>query len=183
MAIPFVGGIIERVSDGEVEILMQTRWKPSHDPLYSGTLEFPAGVLDKPYELVYETLKREIKEECGLTLKRIKNDSQTKKYKPKGSDESFGFRPFCCVQQLKNGKPWIGFIFLCEVENSEPKAQASEVKDVQWMKASEVKRIFENAPEKLFTVEIAAWEYYFKEFAAKPSAGSGQEKNFLAENL
>ena len=168
MAIPFVGGIIERVSDGEVEILMQTRWKPSHDPLYSGTLEFPAGVLDKPYELVYETLKREIKEECGLTLKRIKNDSQTKKYKPKGSDESFGFRPFCCVQQ---------------VENSEPKAQASEVKDVQWMKASEVKRIFENAPEKLFTVEIAAWEYYFKEFAAKPSAGSGQEKNFLAENL
>lgn len=166
MTIPFVGGIIERVNDGEVEILMQTRWKPNRDPLYSGTLEFPAGILDKPYESVYEALNREIKEECGLTLKKIRGDSQTKKYSPKGNDESFGFRPYCCVQQLKDGKPWVGFIFVCEVESGEPKAQVSEAKNPQWMKLSEVKRIFENEPEKLFALEISAWEFYFKEFAA-----------------
>lgn len=126
MAIPFVGGIIERTNNGEVEILMQIRWKPSRDPLYSGTLEFPAGVLDTPYENVYEVLKREIKEECGLTLKKIRGDLQSKKYSPKERGESFGFRPYCCVQQIKGGNPWIGFVFICEVEGGEPKAQASE---------------------------------------------------------
>ncbi len=115
MSIPFVGGIIERNNDGEREVLIQTRWKPNRDPIYSGTLEFPAGVLDRPYENIYKALKREIKEECGLNLKNIKNDSRTKNYSPNKSDKSFGFRPFCCVQQLKDGKPWVGFIFLCEV--------------------------------------------------------------------
>lgn len=168
MAIPFVGGIIERNNGGEIELLMQTRWKPNNDPLYSGTFEFPAGELDKPYENIYETLAREIKEECGLTLKSIRGDSQTKKYRPKGSDESFGFRPYCCVQQLKDGRPWIGFIFICEVENGEPMAQVSEAKNPQWMKMSEVKKIFENEPEKLFTLEIGAWEFYLEEFATGP---------------
>jgi len=65
--IPYVGGIIERKNSEGTELLIQTRWKPNRDPLYSGTLEFPAGVLDKPFEDVFEALKREIKEETGLT--------------------------------------------------------------------------------------------------------------------
>lgn len=142
---------------------MQIRWKPNRDSVYSGTLEFAAGVLDKSYENAYRALEREVKEETGLKLKRIKNDSRTKVYKPQGNDASFGFRPFCCVQQLRSGKPWIGFIFICEVEDGEPIAQKDEVKDIKWMKVSEIKEIFENNPEKLFTLEIAAWEYYFKE--------------------
>ncbi len=161
MAIPYVGAIIERDVNGETEVLMQTRWKPQADPLYSGTLEFPAGVLDKPYEKVYDTLAREIEEECGLKLKVVKGDSQTKLYSPQQSDGAFGFRPFCCTQQLKDGKPWIGFIFVCEVEAGEPKAQLSEAKDAKWMKVGEVKELFEKHPERLFTVEIPAWEYYF----------------------
>lgn len=163
LCIPFVGGIIERKVNNEIELLMQTRWKPDRDPLYSGTFEFPAGVMNYTYENVYETLKREIKEETGLELKSITEDSKTKVYSPKGNDASFGFRPFCCVQQLKEGRPWIGFIFLCEVEEGVPNAQVDEVKDVKWMKQSEVKQLFEHEPEKLFTLEIAAWEYYFNE--------------------
>jgi hypothetical protein len=34
-----VSAIIERERDGEIEVLVQTRWKPSKDPEYSGTLE------------------------------------------------------------------------------------------------------------------------------------------------
>jgi hypothetical protein len=37
-----VSVIIERERDGDVEVLLQTRWKPDHDPVYSGTLEIPA---------------------------------------------------------------------------------------------------------------------------------------------
>ncbi|MGZ6005794.1 MAG: methyltransferase domain-containing protein, partial [Candidatus Saccharimonadales bacterium] len=125
LAIPYAGAIIERDNKGIKELLMQTRWKPHADPLYSGTLEFPAGVLDKPFENVYLTVAREIQEEAGLKLKKIKNDSRTKSYSPKKSDEIFAFKPFCCTQQLKDGKPWIGFVFICEVEAGDPKSQLS----------------------------------------------------------
>lgn len=105
-----------------VEVLIQTRWKPQNDPVYSGTFEFPAGTLDKPYENIYETLSCEIDEKCGLKLKYIRHDSKTQIVHTNKKDAVFGFRPFCYTQQLKNGKPWIGFVFICEVENDEPKA-------------------------------------------------------------
>jgi SAM-dependent methyltransferase len=76
LAIPYVGAIVERNHNGVKELLLQTRWKPHADPLYSGTFEFPAGVLDKPYESVYDTVAREIKEETGLTLKSIQSKRQ-----------------------------------------------------------------------------------------------------------
>src|SRR5689334_9887987 len=111
MARPYVGAIIERDTANGPEVLIQTRWKPERDPVYSGTLEFPAGVLDIQYENIFVALAREIKEETGLTLAKIINENKTEIYSPKGNDASFGFKPFCCTQQLKNGKPWIGFIF------------------------------------------------------------------------
>lgn len=161
LAIPYCGAIIERDNNGEKEVLIQTRWKPHADPIYSGTLEFPAGVLDKPFEDVHDTLAREIKEEAGLTLKAIKQDQRTPVITTSKDDNIIGFRPYCCTQQLKNGKPWIGFVFVCEVESGEPTAQLSEAKDAKWMKASEVKSIYENSPEKLFGLELPAWHYYF----------------------
>jgi len=162
-AIPFVGAIIERVNKGILEVLIQTRWKPQTDPIYTGTFEFPVGTLDKPYESIYTALAREIDEECGLKLKNIIADSTTAIVESNKEDAVFGFRPFCCTQQLKNGKPWIGFVFICEVENTEPKFYSDESKDIKWVKASEIKQIFTQSPEKLFTLELPAWEYYFKE--------------------
>lgn len=159
--IPYVGAIIERENNGRTELLIQTRWKPERDSKYSGTIEFAAGALDKPFENVYETLAREIKEETGLILKSIKNDSQTKQYSPQKDDLSFGFRPFCCTQQLREGKPWIGFVFICEVVDGEIKSQETETKDVRWVDKEVMRSIFENTPEKLFALEISAWEYYF----------------------
>ncbi len=163
LCIPYVGGIIERKNCDVIELLIQTRWKPDRDSIYSGTFEFPAGVLDKPFEEVFKALKREIKEETGLNLKSVKGESKTKIFSPQGNDASFAFRPFCCTQQLKNGKPWIGFIFICEVEEGEPASQEKEARDVKWIKVTELKKIFEETPEKLFTLEIGAWEYYFRD--------------------
>jgi 8-oxo-dGTP pyrophosphatase MutT (NUDIX family) len=163
MAIPYVGGIIERENNGKIEVLIQTRWKPNSDPVYTGTFEFPAGTLDKPYENIYEALAREIDEECGLRLKAIKGDAKTRIFHSNKEDAVFGFRPFCCTQQLKNGKPWIGFVFICEVENGTPKIQTNESKDIKWVPVSEIKRMFKESPEQFFALELPAWEYYFNE--------------------
>ena len=168
MAIPYCWAIVERLQNGQKEILMQTRWKPHRDPVYSGTLEFPAGVLDKPFEDVHDTLAREIKEETGLTLKTIRQDQRTPLFTTGKDDTIMGFRPYCCTQQLKNGKPWIGFIFICEVEPGEPAAQLSEAKDAQWMSVAAIRELYEQSPEKLFGLEFPAWHYYFSEMDKLP---------------
>jgi 8-oxo-dGTP pyrophosphatase MutT (NUDIX family) len=166
-AVPFVGGIIERIHQGKRQLLIQTRSKPHDESIYNGTLEFAAGALDKLYENIYDTLAREIKEETGLVLKRVIDDNQTDKLSPQKVDEVFGFRPFCCTQQLREGRPWIGFIFRCEVEDGTPTAQAGETEDVHWEDYTVVKKMFEESPEKFFTLEVPAWSYYFKEVRAE----------------
>jgi 8-oxo-dGTP pyrophosphatase MutT (NUDIX family) len=51
--VPVVSAIIERERGGEIEVLIQTRWKPDSDPEYSGTLEIPAGGIHA-YESIYD---------------------------------------------------------------------------------------------------------------------------------
>jgi len=99
--IPVVSDIIERVKDGKTEILVQTRWKPDRDSQYSGTLEISAGWIDR-YENVYDALRREVKEETGLTITDIIPNKQTKLHKP-NKDGAFAFQTFCCQQQIKGG--------------------------------------------------------------------------------
>lgn len=159
VSIPIVSAIIEREHEGDTEILVQTRWKPEEDPKYSGTLEIPAGWIDK-YETVYDALKREVKEETGLEVLEIRPDTKTETHSPR-EDGSLAFQPFCCQQQTKGGKPWIGFVFLCKVEDKEPNAQEEECKNVRWIKKSKLKRIFEETPEKIFTLQLGVLDFYF----------------------
>ncbi len=163
MLIPYCAAIIERQNNGCKEVLIQTRWKVHADPVYSGTLEFPAGALDKPFEDIHATIAREIKEECGLTLKTIKNDNRTPVIDTGKNDAVIGFRPYCCTQQLKNGKPFIGFVFICEVEPGEPKSQISEAKDAKWVKTDELRQLYETSPSSFFALELPAWKYYFED--------------------
>lgn len=156
--IPVVSAIIERIRNGQTEILIQTRWKPSRDPVYSGTFEIPAGWVDY-YESVYDALKREVKEEAGLTVIKIKPDIKTKVHSPK-DDGAFAFMPFCCQQQIKGGRPWVGFVFLCEVEDAEPVPQETEVKDIHWITKAELKRLFTEEPNKFFTLQLPVIDYY-----------------------
>lgn len=160
--VPFVAGIIERQHESRLQLLIQTRLNPRYESIYNGTFEFAAGTLDIEYENVYDAMAREIKEETGMVLKRIIDDSQTQVYSPNEVDAAFGFRPFCCTQQLKDGRPWVGFIFRCEVEDGIPVAQEGESSEVHWVDATEVKTMFEQTPEKLFALELPAWDYYFK---------------------
>jgi 8-oxo-dGTP pyrophosphatase MutT (NUDIX family) len=155
--VPIVSAIIERERDGEIEVLVQTRWKPGIDPQYSGTLEIPAGGIGK-HESVYDALKREVFEETGLRVTGFKPDVRTKIHSQK-NDEAFAFLPFCCQQQTR-GKPRVGFVFICTVEDKEPIPGHGEVKDIRWIKKSELKKILEETPEKIFTFQLGVLDYY-----------------------
>jgi 8-oxo-dGTP pyrophosphatase MutT (NUDIX family) len=162
--VPIVSAIIEREHHGEREILVQTRWKPERNPQYSGTLEIPAGGIH-PYENVYDAVKREVLEETGLRVTGFYLDIRTKIYAPK-DDDCFAFVPFCCQQQLKGGVPRVGFVFVWHVEDAEPVPQHDEVRDIRWMKVSELRQIIEETPERIFTLQLGVLEYYLQQPAA-----------------
>lgn len=156
---PVVSVIIERFKNGKKQILVMTRWKPDKDPIYSGTLEIPAGHI-KAFENIYDAARREVLEETGLSVIKFKPDIKTKIHSPK-NDGAFAFLPFCCQQQIKNGNPWLGFVFICEVENKNPIPQKGETKDIKWMNYDSLKTLFNNNPEKIFTLQLGVLDYYF----------------------
>lgn len=160
IALPFVSAIVEREKDGETEVLVQTRWRPQAEWNYHGTIEIPAGVLDKGFEDVTEAVKREVKEETGLNVTEIVGFEKTKIHSP-NNDASYAFRPFACSQQLKGGLPWVGFAFICRVEEGETKYQEDETRNVRWIKKSELRKEFEKSPEKFFTLHLGTLEMYF----------------------
>src|SRR3954463_1340770 len=75
-AVPTVSAIIERQHQGRTQVLIQVRWKPDKDPVYSGAFEIPAGGIYQS-ENVYDALKREVFEETGLRVTAIRPDVKT----------------------------------------------------------------------------------------------------------
>jgi 8-oxo-dGTP pyrophosphatase MutT (NUDIX family) len=159
---PVVSAILQKKDKDDLKIFIQTRWKPHIDSPYSGMLEIPAGGIDA-YENVYDALKREVKEECGLDVVKIINDFQTNIDEPVLGDRAFAFNPFLCQQVLstRNGLPWIGFVFLCEVEG-EIKMQENEAKDPIWVSLDELEEILSTKPDKIFPLQLPVLKYYLK---------------------
>ena len=153
-----ISAILERQHNGETQVLMQTRWKPDRDPVYSGTLEIPAGGIHA-YENVYEAVRREVLEETGLHVTRFTPDIRTHTYAPK-DDDCFAFVPFCCQQQLKGGIPRIGLVFVCQVEDGTPIPRPDEVGEIQWKTKAQIRQLVEETPEKVFTLQLPVLEYY-----------------------
>jgi 8-oxo-dGTP pyrophosphatase MutT (NUDIX family) len=153
-----VAAIIERHGTDEIEVFFQIRNKSSMTSY--GTLEFPGGRIQAG-EDVFSALKREVREETGLSLVRIKPNIVTN---VKGLHDRVGyaFTPFCCNSY--NGSPAIGFIFLCEAEG-EPNTSSSEATHPQWIPLSEIRRLIKEEPHRFFYYYLGALQYYLEQRA------------------
>ena len=161
---PIISAILFQKKDGYPKIFLQTRWKPNVSPTYSGMIEIPAGNIDA-YENVYDALRREVKEECGLEITRIIGDYQGSIKEPREHDRSFVFKPFICQEVLEtnNGLPWIGFVFLCEVIG-EVKINASEAKDPQWVSIEELSNLLKTKSAEIFPLQLPVLEYFIEQY-------------------
>ena len=159
---PVVSAILQKKDTDGLKIFIQTRWKPHIDAPYSGMFEIPAGGIEA-YEDIYDALKREVKEECGLDVVKIINDFKSSIGEPVVGDRAFVFKPFICQQVLstRNGLPWIGFVFLCEVEG-EIKMQKTEAKDPIWVSLDELEKMIINEPDKIFPLQLPVLKYYLR---------------------
>lgn len=156
-----VSVIVERERDGDFELLLQTRWKPERDPVYSGAMEIPAGGIHA-YEDIYDAAKREVWEETGLRVTRFDTDIQTPICSPK-NDDCFAFVPFCCQQQLKGGIPRIRVVFICQVGDGEVKPGEGDVRETTRVSKGSLREIVEKHPERIFTLQLPVLKYYLQE--------------------
>jgi len=152
--VPFVGAIIERTHQGRTQVLLQTRQKSS-DPIYNGSLEIVGGKM-RAFEDIYETLRREVKEECGLEVISIEGESHRADF-PNRGDVSTWIQPFC-VTQMQNG-PFIGIIFRCKAVG-ELATVTDEAVNARWVDLDELQKLVEKTPERVYTAFLAPLRKY-----------------------
>jgi 8-oxo-dGTP pyrophosphatase MutT (NUDIX family) len=152
-----VSAIIERGIEGETAIYVQTRWKPTGG--FAGTFEIPGGKIEAG-EDIFTALKREVREETGLEITKIKPSTNTT---VKGCNEldCTAFTPFC--GNAFSGSNVIGFIFRCEAEGDIDNSRVNEAMNPRWIKISELKKILEETPESVFPYYLGALKYYLEQ--------------------
>lgn len=101
LAIPGVGAIIEKTIDETKYILIQERQKED-ESTDNGMLEIPAGKI-REYENIFQTLRREVMEETGLTITKIHGEEQTIE-STIGGNRVISFTPFHVTQNFEDIK-------------------------------------------------------------------------------
>lgn len=149
-----VSAIIERIIEGEVAVYVQTRWKSTGG--YSETYEIPGGKIEAG-EDVYVALRREVKEETGLEITKIKPEATTMVNGDAGQI-GVAFVPFC--GNLFYGSFVVGFVFVCEANGDINYQNVNEAKNPRWIKLGELKRMIEKEPESFFPYYLGALKYY-----------------------
>ena len=155
-AVPCVAAIIEKIVNNEKYILIQTRQKEDGAET-NGMLEVPAGKI-REYENIFRALRREVKEETGLTITKILGEDRQISNLI-GSNEVISYTPYCVTQNLSGAYSIILNTFLCEAEG-ELLTETNESQNIHWMKIEELKKIFKNNPEKIFLLHINALQKY-----------------------
>lgn len=102
--------IIERETAGGREILLQVRDRPNEPQ----QLELPGGQIEE-YESILGALAREVKEETGLTVTAILDETDRTVWSD-GQITVECLRPFCAYQTTQGPIDSIGFYFRCRAE-------------------------------------------------------------------
>lgn len=156
--VPCVAAIIEKITNNEKYILIQTRQKEDGAET-NGMLELPAGKI-REYENIFEALRREVKEETGLSITKILGEDNQISNFIKGN-EVISYTPYCITQNLSGAYSIILNTFLCEAKG-ELLTETNESQNIHWIKIEEFKKILKNNPEKIFLLHINALQKYFK---------------------
>ena len=154
--VPCVAAIIEKIVNNEKYILIQTRQKEDVAET-NGMLELLVGKI-REYENIFEALRREVKEETGLSITKILGEDNQISNFIKGN-EVISYTPYCITQNLSGAYSIILNTFLCEAKG-ELLTETNESQNIHWIKIKELKKIFKNYPEKIFLLHINALQKY-----------------------
>ena len=154
--VPCVAAIIEKITNNEKYILIQTRQKEDGAET-NGMLELSAGKI-REYENIFEVLRKEVKEETGLSITKILGEDNQISNFIKGN-EVISYTPYCITQNLSGAYSIILNTFLCEAKG-ELLTETNESQNIHWIKIEEFKKILKNNPEKTFLLHVNALQKY-----------------------
>jgi len=157
--IPGVAAIIERNIDGEKHILMQERVTPSR-PEETGLLEIPAGKI-RQFENLFDTLRREVKEETGLTVTSITEEADAQQLSMPNY-QVLSCEPYCIGQNISGHYPILVITFLCRATGTLLK-QSEETNNIRWIALKQLADIINETPEQLYPMHIYALKKYFRQ--------------------
>jgi 8-oxo-dGTP pyrophosphatase MutT (NUDIX family) len=157
-AIPGAGAIIRRSMDGCEQILLQERCKKDA-PLENGLLEIPAGKI-REFESIFDTIRREVKEETGLDIVKIEGEEESSFHAANGY-KVLNFKPFSCSQNLEGAYPIMVFIFVCTAEG-ELLNRSDEAKNFIWIGKDELSHILVETPERVYPMHVDTLRAYLK---------------------
>lgn len=159
-SIPGAGGIIIKSINKENHVLIQTRVKPNA-PCEDGLLEIPAGKI-RAFESIFDTLKREIKEETGLDVVEILGEGLSSVYES-NSYKVINFMPFSCAQNIVGDYPIMVFTFVCRVEG-DLLPFSDESKNYKWISVKNLKIMINETPELFYPMHVDTLRKYIKSY-------------------
>lgn len=157
--VPVICPIIERNINGALEILVQERAKDS-DKRYYGVIEIPGGKIRRA-ETITDALKREVKEECGLSVQPLGSNLALDHYELHQSSATL-FEPFAVSEELGDHS-FIGIFAVCEVVGGELR-QTPEGRNQRWVSLSELEDLL--ATKEILPVIAPGLTKYLKSMRA-----------------
>lgn len=155
-SIPGAGAIIAKDIDNQASILIQTRVKPDA-PCENGLLEIPAGKI-RAFESIFDTVKREVREETGLNVVEILGENLSTVYEA-NAYKVIHFTPFACSQNLSGDYPIMVFVFICKVEG-ELLPFSEESKNYQWISILALEKIINDSPRSFYPMHLQTLKKY-----------------------
>ena len=149
-AIPGAGAIIISGDGLGQKILLQERCKQDA-PQETGMLEIPAGKI-REFESVYDTVRREVKEETGLDIVKILGENESTVYES-GGYRTLHFTPFSCSQNIQGIYPIMVFVFICSARG-ELMCSSDEAKNFKWVDRQALFRLVNETPERLYPMHV-----------------------------
>lgn len=158
LAKPGVAGIIEKVIDGVDCILVQERYKD--DALAeTGLLEIPSGKV-RAFECIYDTLRREVKEETGLEVVEISGERESQII-TLNNYRVISYEPFASSQNTMGEYPIMVNTFICKVEGT-LLTESDESKNIRWISLEELNVLLEKEINSLYPMHITSFRKYLK---------------------
>ncbi len=158
-AIPGVAGIIVKEEKGRKFVLIQQRCKEENN-FSEGILEIPSGKI-REFENIFECLRREVKEETGLTVTHIEGEDKSSELISKDY-KVINYTPFACAQNVGKGYPIIVQVFICHAQGKLLE-KSNESKDIHWVDLLGLSKMLQSTQYKFYSMHIDTLKRFIRE--------------------
>ena len=149
--------IVRRIND-HIQLVIQLRQRKGEPEVY----ELPGGRIEE-YEKITDALRREIKEETGLTITYIEHEDSKIITTPSENERSFSIeciKPYASYQTIKGPVDSFGIYFVCHAAG-ELLEYGDDTAHSHWASLGDIQELIDN--HKFSEIDLPAVLMFIKE--------------------